>query len=84
MARVEESEAHVVERPEIAPHVVGRWERRRLDEDGRPLPQRVELGCDRCGAVHLVVCETGQVRRHLLNWAVVHLHRDAFGPRKAG
>lgn len=76
MARVEETETHVSERPEHAPHVLARWERPRADEDGVRLPQRIDLKCERCGTEHRVTCETGQVRRHVMNFAVAHLHRD--------
>lgn len=78
MARIEETEEHVTERPDHAPHVVARWERPRV-EDGVRQPQKIELRCERCDTVHLVVCETGQVRRHVMNFAVAHLHRDPLG-----
>lgn len=76
MARIEESATHVTERPDFAKHVLATWERRRADESGEVLPQRIELRCDRCEATHLVICQSGQVRRHIHAFGVAHLHAD--------
>lgn len=65
--------------PSAAPHVRGRWEVRRFDEDGLPEPQGVECECAVCGAVWRAQCMSGLVRDLVMKFALVHLHRDPLG-----
>ena len=62
-------------RPDWARHVVGRYEPRRY-EDGQPLPQKVVMHCETCGADWQAECPSGNVRRHIQNFAHAHAHRD--------
>lgn len=68
-------------RPPWAAHVVGRYERRTWDEaTGLPEPQQIEMLCEQCEAKWKTSCATGQVRRHIGAFAMVHLHRDPLEP----
>ncbi len=62
-------------RPQFAPHVLGRYEQRQY-EDGMPLTQHWTALCERCGAAHQGACDSGQVRKHIQRFALVHLHAD--------
>lgn len=63
--------------PPWAPHVVGEYNERIVDEDGAA-EQRIAIRCSICGGTYQVVCTSGAVRRHIQNFAVVHTHRDAM------
>ena len=64
-------------RPQHAPHVVGRYERRTFDQEAQMFrDQRIEMTCERCGATWQTTCATGQVRTHIMRFGTVHLHRD--------
>jgi len=67
-------------RPPFAEHVLGRFTTREEDPDnpGFPLPQRVEMTCETCGAIWRTWCSTGSVRVHITRFGAVHLHRDPF------
>lgn len=69
-------------RPPSARHVVGRWERRRMGEDGMPEPQAIVCECSVCGATWRGECTSGLVRQHVQRFALVHAHREAFGGRE--
>lgn len=65
--------------PHFAPHVKGKYERRRHDaETGMPVPQAIKMECTfpDCGTKWATVCSTGQVRTHITRFAARHLHRD--------
>ncbi len=61
-------------RPVFAPHVRGdyspRW------EDGERVEQRWSAVCERCGDEYRGVCETGQPKRRIERFAVLHLHAE--------
>lgn len=63
-------------RPPSAPHVVGTWTPRSLDDKGFPIPQRVECRCERCGQTWGTLCGSGLVRAHVQRFALGHLHAD--------
>ncbi len=67
--------------PQNVPHVSGRYERRRWDASGLPLPQRVECECSVCRDRYVTQCTTGQVRVHISRFAMAHLHADPLGRR---
>lgn len=69
-------------RPPNARHVVGRWERRRMGEDGMPEPQTIVCECAVCGATWRGECTSGLVRQHVQRFALVHAHRDSIGGRE--
>jgi hypothetical protein len=62
--------------PQFAPHVRGWYEERQYDPDGFPETQAWGAHCDRCGADHKGQCDSGQVRKHIQRFALVHLHGD--------
>lgn len=63
-------------RPHFARHVLGEYQRRRWDKEGDPIPQKVRMKCDQCGATAEGECPTGQVRVMVYRFARLHLHRD--------
>ena len=63
-------------RPAFALHVLGRYEVRRFDEDGMPETQLWTAFCERCQHLHHGACDSGQVRKHIQRFALVHLHAD--------
>ena len=66
-------------RPVFAQHVLGVYDVRRIDpETHEPEEQRIDIVCEKCKAEHVVMCRTGHVRQHVVNFARVHLHRDPF------
>jgi len=71
-------------RPDMAPHVVGRYEPRVFDaEEGRWEEQVIELSCEHpaCKAVAFPLrrkCDSGRVREHVARFALGHIHRDPF------
>lgn len=79
-------------RPAFAQHVLGRYEERQFDEDGLPVTQRWTAYCETCQTPHQGWCDSGQVRKHIQRFAVVHLHGDplqaqriiAAGSRRTG
>lgn len=69
-------------RPPHAPHVVGRYGPRLVDEEtGMPEAQTVRCVCEYpgCGATWQTQCASGRVREHVQRFGTVHLHRDPFG-----
>lgn len=58
------------------PHVVGRYSKRRLGEDGTPAPQKIEVECTVCGAKARYTCHQGQPRRWISTFGQQHLHRS--------
>jgi hypothetical protein len=59
------------------PHVRGRFTLREVDpETGTAEPQKWEAVCEQCGVRFQGLCESGQVRRHIQRFSVLHLHRD--------
>jgi len=66
--------------PPWAPHVVGRFQLRQLDDDNIPLEAPVEATCtfQGCGATFKRQCSSGLMKRHIANFAMNHVHRDAF------
>lgn len=62
--------------PSVAPHVRGRYEKRRFSRDGLPESQRVEATCQKCQARMVIDCATGIVRTHIARFAACHLHSD--------
>jgi hypothetical protein len=65
------------------PHVVGKFTAREVDlETGRVEPQKWTAECTVCGAHFEGWCDSGQVKRHIQRFGVVHLHRDPFAPPK--
>lgn len=79
-------ETWVEVRPLASLHVVGRFTRRVVDDDGIPEEQHVIAHCTfaGCGATFERKCASGLVQEHIARFAVVHLHRDVFHmrPRK--
>lgn len=76
-------------RPPFAQHVLGKYERRTVNDDGTADEQRVVVVCEQCkarcrcckgvcscGAEFRTVCTTGSTRTHVSRFAVLHLHRD--------
>jgi hypothetical protein len=55
------------------PHIKGKHEPR-VFTMGMPEEQRVECECLHCGAVWKGVCSSGNARRHIQRFALVHLH----------
>ncbi len=71
------------ERPPFANHVVAVYDfPRTFNEDGLPNPQEIDLKCEKCGATWKTMCTSGAVRSHIMNFAVVHVHKDAFNEEK--
>lgn len=66
--------------PHWAPHVVGTWTPRVVDEDGEVEPAIVEISCAKCGGRHRVECRTGNVRGWINKFAAVHFHADPLAP----
>lgn len=70
--------------PSWAPHVKGRYTRRTVDEVTRmPEPQQVRIVCTHrddegkmCGETWQTSCSSGNVRRHIQNFAMNHIHKD--------
>lgn len=62
--------------PKAVPHVVGRYEKRQEPEPGHPAEQTVEATCNKCGGKLRTVCSSGNVRQHILRFAVHHMHSD--------
>ena len=69
--------ARVVEwSPRAFPHVVGRYNARRVGEDGMPEPQRIVVHCTLCETTWQGDCTSGRPREKIAKFAVVHAHRD--------
>lgn len=66
-------------RPQWAKHVVGRFNKLTMNEDGVPEPQYVKLHCETCGEQTQVHCASGAYKQHVLMFAKVHIHKDPFG-----
>lgn len=63
--------------PHWAPHVDGSYTERVLDpETGAPEKQWVHARCGICGEEMRRPCDSGRVRMHVANFALLHLHRD--------
>jgi hypothetical protein len=63
--------------PKWAPHVVGRFSPEEVDEEtGEREPRIVAIACGQCGGTYRLLCHSGVVRQHVLNFAKGHLHRD--------
>jgi hypothetical protein len=62
--------------PQFAPHVRGWYEVRQYDDDGMPETQMWGATCDVCKHDHRGACDSGQVRKHIQRFAIVHLHGD--------
>ena len=74
-----EAELELSYSPLYASHVVGRYEKRVLDpETKQPMPQRVVMTCEKCGATRQVECRQGMPRQHVSRFAQLHLHRGSF------
>ena len=71
-------EARLSYRPAWAPHVVGTYPPRVLDEDGVPQAQRIHMLCEKCGATFQFDCTSGSVRARISQFALTHDHRDPF------
>lgn len=66
--------------PQFAPHVKGWYEQRQYDQEtGLPETQRWGAECAICGTKWQGSCDSGQVRKHIQRFAIVHLHRDPMG-----
>ena len=59
--------------PTFAPHVVGTFGERKLDDDGNPEPQRIEMVCNVCKATHRYDCTSGAVRSRISSFAASHI-----------
>jgi hypothetical protein len=72
--------------PQFAPHVKGWYDERQYDpDDGMPDTQRWGAHCDVCQHDHQGSCDSGQVRKHIQRFALVHLHGDPLSaPRVVG
>lgn len=72
--------------PQWAPHVKGWYEVRQYDADtGFGETQAWGAHCDTCGDNWQGSCDSGQVRKHIQKFALVHLHKDPLGaPRVVG
>lgn len=63
--------------PRWAPHVIGRFSDRVVNDDGTAEPQRYVISCSRCGATWgPAVCTSGLVENHIAKFALSHAHRD--------
>jgi len=71
-------------RPDHAPHVLGRYTERVVDDQGLPEPQQVTAECEwpGCGARWKTTCSSGSVRTHIARFGALHLHRDPLRGRK--
>ena len=70
--------------PHWAPHVVGTWTPRTVDEEtGEVDPSIVRIVCGVCNATHRVDCKTGNVRGWINRFASVHYHADPLDPKQA-
>lgn len=63
-------------RPAFALHILGRYEQRQFDEDGLPETQHWTAYCEKCNTAHQGACDSGQVKKHIQRFAVVHMHAD--------
>ncbi len=67
--------------PPWATHVTGTFNERKLDEDGKPEPQVIDMVCTICKATWKTTCESGAVRAHIQKFGLAHAHRDALRDR---
>ena len=82
------SESELIEwSPPWAPHVKGRYTPRTRGENGMCEPQHVYMLCAFkhndgriCGETWQTVCASGNVRRHINNFAKAHSHSDFANP----
>ena len=71
-------------KPRWAPvHIKARHEPRTF-QDGMPEEQRIECECLYCGAVWKGSCASGNARRHIQKFALVHLHNRLEGNNDDG
>ena len=65
--------------PGWAPDVRGMYTPRTFDDDHMPEPQTVRARCTHCGDTFEAMCLSGMVRKHITNFAILHVHRDPLG-----
>jgi hypothetical protein len=72
--------------PPWAKHVKGKYTRRVRGDEGFCEPQKITMECTHvddgraCGARWQTVCNSGNVRRHINNFAIAHAHKDFTKP----
>lgn len=66
--------------PQFAPHVVLRYEQRRMGAAGVWAFQTFVVTCGKCGQKWGSLCQSGRVREQGAAFARRHLHRDALDP----
>ena len=64
--------------PNFAPHITGRYAVREFEPDGMPKSQQWTAHCGKCDRTHRGFCDSGQVRKHIKDFAMRHLHDDAL------
>ena len=62
--------------PQFAPHIKGWYDARTYTPEGMPETQAWGAHCDVCQTDHRGACDSGQVRKHIQRFALVHLHGD--------
>jgi hypothetical protein len=71
--------AEVLYWPSFAPHVSARFREREWDsETDRWCEQPIDMKCDRCGDATRYVCTSGEPRKRVNQYAIMHLHVDVF------
>lgn len=58
--------------PRWAPHVKARYTPASYDEDGNLEPVRIDIRCEKCGAIYRRECRTGLVGQHIDRFAHTH------------
>jgi len=64
--------------PQFAPHVNGKYEQRTFHPNGLPRSQQWTAHCTKCNESHQGYCDSGQVRKHIQRFAMLHLHEDVL------
>jgi len=63
--------------PPWAEHVLGSYTAREVDpETGAPEKQWVHAKCGKCGEEMRRPCDSGAVRKHVADFARLHLHKE--------
>jgi hypothetical protein len=62
--------------PKWAPHVVGSFETRAIDESGLPEEKKVEARCSVCGGTFQRTCTSGLMRQWINTFASAHVHPE--------
>lgn len=72
--------AEVLYWPEFARHVSARFREREWDpEAGRWVDQSITMSCACCNDTTRYVCTSGEPRKRVNQYALLHLHADPFG-----